>query len=372
MTSIYEGPNVAATYNLAEKLSSRHINSITANNNRNLFVFSTNSLKKPNEIHLIEYDEDTNKISNCGIYQHPGVVHKVFPSPVNGSHFFSSYSEYNGSLETNKIALCNIGKELQKEKSEGIEKKPESTKIDHLFDLKIGSSKVHSVVFPNKENKILIGDNKKLTYYDLNELKEISSIYPSGDNTEFFQCEADPHHQNLIATISNTDITFNDLREKKTRFTIDNAHRLGVLDMDFNPNKQYYLMSSGEDCLVKFWEFRKPSLPVKALEDFQNWVLNCKFNKYHDQLILTSCDDGTVNLHRMASISSAPVLSKAGENARLSKEEDGLVKCYDEHEDSVYSVAWSTASAWVFASISYQANVVINLVPVAEKYRILL
>lgn len=41
-------------------------------------------------------------------------------------------------------------------------------------------------------------------------------------------------------------------------------------------------------------------------------------------------------------------------------------------QDSVYSVAWSTASAWVFASISYQGNVIVNLVPVAEKYRILL
>jgi len=65
----------------------------------------------------------------------------------------------------------------------------------------------------------------------LNELKEISSISPNGENSEFFQCEADPHHQNLvflylinikkcfvgkIATITNTDITFNDLREKKS------------------------------------------------------------------------------------------------------------------------------------------------------------
>ena len=54
------------------------------------------------------------------------------------------------------------------------------------------------MVFPNKENKILIGDSKKLTYYDLNELKEISSIYPNTETSEFFQCEADPHHQNLV------------------------------------------------------------------------------------------------------------------------------------------------------------------------------
>lgn len=78
-----------------------------ANNNRNLFVFSTNSYKKPNEVriffkqkfneenqvHLIDYDEETNKIFSCGIYQHPGVIHKVFPSPLNSSHLITSYSE---------------------------------------------------------------------------------------------------------------------------------------------------------------------------------------------------------------------------------------------------------------------------------------
>ena len=65
----------------------------------------------------------------------------------------------------------------------------------------------------------------------------------------------------------------------------------------------------------------------------------------------------------------------------FSNDEDRLIKCYDEYEDrwiiisecfSVYSVAWSAASAWIFASISYHGNVIINMVPVAEKYRILL
>ena len=87
-----------------------------------------------------------------------------------------------------------------------------------------------------------------------------------------------------VAAISNTDISLYDIREKKSRFKIENSHILGVLDVDFNPNKQYCLLSSGEDCLfiflyivynhffrVKFWELRKPNLPMKTLDDFQNW-----------------------------------------------------------------------------------------------------
>ena len=54
-------------------------------------------------------------------------------------------------------------------------------------------------------------------------------------------------------------------------------------------------------------------------------------------------------------------------------ENDVLVKLYDEHEDSVYNLAWSEYSPWIFASIAYGAgNIVVNLVPDVEKYRILL
>ena len=40
-------------------------------------------------------------------------------------------------------------------------------------------------------------------------------------------------------------------------------------------------------------------------------------------------------------------------------DEDKLIKNYDDFEDSVTSVAWSSASAWVFASVSYSGNCII-------------
>lgn len=34
----------------------------------------------------------------------------------------------------------------------------------------------------------------------------------------------------------------------RAAYTICNAHGLDILDLDFNPNKQYYFLSAGEDC----------------------------------------------------------------------------------------------------------------------------
>ena len=49
---------------------------------------------------------------------------------------------------------------------------------------------------------------------------------------------------------------------------------------------------------------------------------------------------------------------------------DGLVAEYDEHEDSVYAIDWSTVDPWVFASLSYDGRFVINRVPNEIKFKI--
>lgn len=53
-------------------------------------------------------------------------------------------------------------------------------------------------------------------------------------------------------------------------------------------------------------------------------------------------------------------------------EADGLVRSLGCHEESVYSVVWSAADAWLFGSLSFDGRFAINYVPAAEKYRILL
>ena len=50
---------------------------------------------------------------------------------------------------------------------------------------------------------------------------------------------------------------------------------------------------------------------------------------------------------------------------------DGVVTAYEEHEDSVYSVAWSSADSWTFASLSYGGRLLIHRVPRSLKHTIL-
>lgn len=52
--------------------------------------------------------------------------------------------------------------------------------------------------------------------------------------------------------------------------------------------------------------------------------------------------------------------------------QDNVIATYEEHEDSVYAVDWASADPWLFASLSYDGRLVINRVPRALKYHILL
>jgi len=57
-------------------------------------------------------------------------------------------------------------------------------------------------------------------------------------------------------------------------YCIDGAHGQLVRDLDFNPNRQYYLASCGDDCLSKFWDIRNVGDPVMVLSDHSHWFVS--------------------------------------------------------------------------------------------------
>lgn len=200
-------------------------------------------------------------------------------------------------------------------------------------------------------------------------ISEISSASVS-ESQQLAAAAWDPHHANEVATVHGTAVQGWDLRTMTSTHCLPDAHKYGARDVDYNPNKPFYVVTSGEDRLVKFWDIRKPDRPMKVLLGHSHWAWTVAFNRFHDQLILSGGTDSLVNLWRVSSISSAPLLELEGHNSK--PDADVRVRAFDEHEESVYSVAWSACDAWVFVSLSYDGRVVLNHVPSTEKYKILL
>lgn len=110
-----------------------------------------------------------------------------------------------------------------------------------------------------------------------------------------------------------------------------------------------------------------------------------RYNGFHDQLVLTAGSDSRVLLHCLPTISSEAkgnrqILSDDDNNEDEDNQDissspplqEGILSKYEEHEDAVYAVEWSTFDPWTFASLSYDGRLVINRVPKSFKYKILL
>jgi len=78
-------------------------------------------------------------------------------------------------------------------------------------------------------------------------------------------------------------------------------------------------------------------------------------------------------LHCFSSLSSESydLTDEAGETTESQKLVDGVVRVFEDHEESVYSCEWSAGDPWIFGSLSYDGRVIINKVPRAVKYKIL-
>lgn len=187
----------------------------------------------------------------------------------------------------------------------------------------------------------------------------------------------DPHsHGTAVAVTRGTAVQILDWRSDSSvpggfvdSFT---AHRNPVMDLDYNPNKPYVLTTAGQDGLLKFWDLRKAHHPLlTARGGHSHWVASVRYNPFHDQLVLSSGTDSVVNLWRVSSISSAPLLTLDDDASDSDASPNARVDRY-EHGDSVYGATWSASDAWIYMTVAYDGKVTVSHVPSKEKYKILL
>jgi len=196
----------------------------------------------------------------------------------------------------------------------------------------------------------------------------------------------DPHSPSTCVASHQSDLHFLDVRKMEITTTVKQAHgHSNIRDVDYNPNKPLTVITAGDDRKVRFWDVRNLKSPIKTLAGHSHSVCCVKYNPFHDQLLVSGGSDNIVNLWRIASCSSAPWIGSdemdvtsgsdgSGDSSVGQSKDppDVKVRAIDQHEDSVYGVAWSPADAWMYCSLSFDGRVILNHVPSTEKYKILL
>lgn len=365
------------------EFQTRALSAQTAETDIVRFLVGTQSLKfNNNQVHLVELNEETGGLKTQ-MFNHPvGEVWSLQASPTDPSIFITCYNTLSddGSCQM-KGALWQLPQ--LKEYTNNVENLTKLADIDttpYGTDLKtiayhpMDSTKAVSVV----DNKFILWD---LT--DNGPQATITGTLASKGQPRFTNGKWNPHNGcNQFVTLNENNVRGWDFRNpSEPSWTILSAHSQIIRDLDFNANRQYILSTCGDDGYMKFWDIRSPAEPVLSRMEHSHWVWSIRINRFHDQLVLTSSSDSRVILCSIASISSEPfghIVTADDDSAqndygcKKEKLEDGVVGRYEEHEDSVYAVEWSSADPWTFASLSYDGRLVLNKVPRKYKYQILL
>ncbi|XP_041359477.1 EARP and GARP complex-interacting protein 1-like [Gigantopelta aegis] len=356
------------------------------------FLVGTQSLRAENQVHHIDFDDENNLINKNIFLHREGEIWYISASTFDQSLLATCYNHTSDLKSEIKAAIWQLPDDFdssaivddQSNSHQPLELKCHLSPVENVD--------VKSVLWhPTGESQTVLGlTDNHIVQWDLDassSMAKLSSSTPlEGRGQPKLTCGRwNPHHNcSQIVTANDTAIRGWDMRSWQQVFVIENAHGQLVRDLDFNPNKQYYLASCGDDCKVKFWDTRKTTESLMTLSEHSHWVWSVRYNQFHDQLILTSSSDSHVILNNIVSLSSEPfghLVDKDDDSDNdgdslqdrpVDPPKDGVIATYEEHEDSVYAVTWSTADPWVFGSLSYDGRLVINRVPRAEKYKILL
>eukprot|EP00933_Yihiella_yeosuensis_P034150 TRINITY_DN27683_c0_g1_i1.p1 TRINITY_DN27683_c0_g1~~TRINITY_DN27683_c0_g1_i1.p1 ORF type:complete len:385 (+),score=37.00 TRINITY_DN27683_c0_g1_i1:46-1155(+) len=340
-------------------------------NGKHRFMVGTCAISERNEIHMVEFSEDSAEVSCRQSFIHEEEVWLLSPSPFDSRHILTCSPTGKASPA---LRLFRTSQE------------PEAS-LDMLASLDAEDQPLNAVKSalwdPHQEGNLVVADAEAVHVFQGGSGSSGGRLTRSLTLHVGQRCSGgclDPHHRQQVSTVDDSHLKTWDLRTSRVSFKKDNAHLFGARDVDYNPNVPYQVLTSGEDSTLRFWDLRQLSSPLRQLNGgHHHWALRARYNGHHDQLVLSCGTDSMVCLWRAGSVASAPLGldsspggAEDGVSAKDKRPPDGLIKRYEEHEDSCYSCCWSLSDAWVFASVSFDGKLVINRVPGEEKYRILL
>lgn len=124
---------------------------------------------------------------------------------------------------------------------------------------------------PSKTGKIATIYSTQFFLWDVEE-GEPKKVSSSKSEAEIYIGKWNPHLDgNQLATVTSTAVNGFDMRSMKQSWNIPLAHKFQVRDVDFNPNKQYFMATCGDDCAVRFWDVRNHKEPLKDVKAHTHW-----------------------------------------------------------------------------------------------------
>lgn len=342
-----QGAQTGIGYGL--KYQARCIADVRAETDQTTFITGTLSLKEENEVHLIRISSSETELICEGLFSHPNEIWDLASCPFDARIFSTVFS--NG--ESYGAAVWKIP-ELYGQSN--------SPQLEQLSSLDAHTGKIQCILWwpSGQHDKLVSMDEENLLLWSLDSSNKIAKVQSreSVGSLHYFSGGAwDPHDRNALAATSDSSIQFWDLRTMQKTNSIERTH---VRSVDYNNKRQNILVTAEEEAGIHVWDLRMPNIPVKDLPGHAHWAWTVQCNPEYDELILSGGTDSAVNLWATSAINSDA--NSESQMASRTPQIDPLLNSYNDYEDSVYGLAWSSRQPWIFASLSYDGRVVVESV----------
>eukprot|EP00040_Diaphanoeca_grandis_P027550 m.157015 g.157015 ORF g.157015 m.157015 type:complete len:315 (-) comp31036_c3_seq1:67-1011(-) len=266
------------------------------------FLIGTQSLRNTNQLHQLTYDEEADSL-DVTVYNHAvGEVWHI-STPATERELVAT-CHANAAEKTHGATVWKIPEQDETESDQPLDLTP-------LFQIKSdGSKRSQNIVWqPTDVSQLVNLCDESIELWDVNVGTETAKMTKSATETSignFTNCRWNPHHNcAYIATASGKSLRGWDLRTMEQTFCIQRAHGDSIVrSLDFNANKQYNMLSCGNDGKIKFWDVRNDSQSLLEFSLHTHWVWCARYNQYHDQLVVSSGSDNQVALSNAGSLSS--------------------------------------------------------------------
>ncbi|KAI9915792.1 hypothetical protein PsorP6_008585 [Peronosclerospora sorghi] len=383
---MFSGATLCMSFGTKVNNSIRALEPVLANKGEVQFIVGTSTFNQPNQIILVEINDDTSQVLTRNVFGHPGEVLSLAPSPQDSHLLVTCGKKPNHPTEA-FLWHTETGTSTIEESGEVITAAAakDLTLVAAFPDVKQRVSEctwnetTATSMLASSHETVLRSwqlDRGSVEAQDKLEL-DVSTLEDTtkrGAKSLIW----DPHHASRLSFAFGGTLRTWDLRAKHDSISVVDAHLSTILSLDFNPNKPHAVATGGDDGKIKFWDLRHACNPLLTLNAHSHWVCSTRFHPQHDQLVLSGSSDATSALWRVSSISSSPLvelderdlLDKSAVGAAVA---DTLIRRVQDHEDTVYAARWAAGGdSWMFASVSCDGRLAINYVPSTEKYKILL
>ena len=276
------GGDGSSVYQL--KQQARCLAALEGDTDHNKFLVATLELRAPNELHVLDFNEDTNEVRCERVYAHP---HEAWclascPAPEHSELVMSVYS--TGSVLRTALwrmeGLAEAGGD-EDGAAQPAGAPPAAGQLTELLQLgapaPLGEVRglLWNAVLPEQAATL---QRSRLTLWQLSHggaassAAEGASAPPPGDDGATFGCGRwDPHHAHSLGVGVGGDVVTLDMRSLKVAHRVAGAHAQAVRSIDYNPNKPYALLSAGDDYHLRVWDLRKPASPLLAQKAHSHW-----------------------------------------------------------------------------------------------------